>query len=391
MQPIHRSHLLGLTCLLLLSACNKPAQPVVVNSEPEFKAERLEYPIGSKQASLLKVILARPTEPVMVDLPARITWNEAKTQRIYSALTGRVSQIRVDVGQAVQAGTVLANLNSPDLGQAITDAGRSGVDERLAQKTLARQQELYAAGVIARKDLEQSEADLERIKLERVRTEARAKSYGGGNANNPQFAITSSLSGVVVERNINPGQEVRPDQSGQGVPPLFVISDPNVLWVQIDAKETELRTLKPGAEFELLVPMLPNDTFKGKIIATGAAIDPTTRTIKVRAEVANPNRLLKVEMLATARLLRHMGGGIVIPMSAVMLQDNEHVVFVEVAAGSYEQRVVKLSYQDSKQATVTRGLEVNDKVVAENVLLLSRQFALSKAEQSDKKSVPTKS
>lgn len=266
---------------------------------------------------------------------------------------------------------------SPDFGQAQADNARAAVDAQLTQKSLARQKELLAAGVIARKDFEQAEAEAARAQTEVARTQARSKLYGGGSSFNQQLGLVSGINGVVVERNLNPGQELRPDQSGVGVPAPFVVSDPTSLWVQIDARESDVGSLRAGATFELVVPTLPNEKFSGKVVASGDAIDPLTRTIKVRGEVVNPDRRLKAEMLATARFERHLGGGLLIPASAVMLRGSQHSVFVQSAPGVFEPKDVRLSYQDSKLAVVARGLEVGDKVVSENVLLLARKMSLA--------------
>lgn len=371
--------LLAAAVLLALTGCSEPAPPAPEAPAAVLQGNQLRFPAGHPQLALLTTVDARPSTAVAIDLPARLTWNESRTQRIFPAFAGRVTAIRADVGQSVKAGTVLAQMASPDFGQAQADAARAGVDAQLTQKSLARQKELLAAGVIARKDFEIAEADAARAQTEVARAQARSKLYGGGNGFNQQLGLVSGINGIVVERNLNPGQELRPDQSGVGVPAPFVVSDPTSLWVQIDARERDVASLRAGSTFELIVPTLPDEKFVGKVITSGDAIDPSTRTIKVRGEVANPDRRLKAEMLATARLERHLGGGLVIPASAVVLRGAQHTVFVLAGPGVFEPREVRLSYQDSKLAVVARGLEVGDKVVSENVLLLARQFALSQA------------
>lgn len=372
---------------LMLFGCSDPAPPTPEAAAAVLQGNQLRFPAGHPQLALLTTVDVRPSTAVAIDLPARLTWNEARTQRIFSAFAGRVTSIRADVGQSVKAGSVLAQMASPDFGQAQADAARAAVDAQLTQKSLARQKELLAAGVIARKDFEQAEAEAARAQTEVARAQARSKLYGGGNGFNQQLGLVSGINGIVVERNLNPGQELRPDQSGVGVPAPFVVSDPTSLWVQIDARERDVGSLRAGSTFELVVPTLPNEKFVGKVVTSGDAIDPSTRTIKVRGEVANPDRRLKAEMLATARLERHLGGGLVIPASAVVLRGAQHTVYVQSAPGVFEPREVRLSYQDSKQAVVARGLEAGDKVVSENVLLLSRQFSLSQ-ETSEGKELP---
>jgi cobalt-zinc-cadmium efflux system membrane fusion protein len=365
---------LGAFAIALLAGCNEAAPPAPEVPAPILQGNQLRFAPGHPQLALLGVTSAAPGKAIVVELPAKLVWNEERTQRIYPAFAGRVTAIKADVGQAVKPGTLLAQIASPDFGIAQADAAKAQADSRLTQKSLQRQRELFEAGIVARKDLDGAEADAARSQAEIQRAQARTRLYGGGGSVNQQLALTAGINGVVVERNLNPGQEVRPDQSGPGAPPLFVVTDPTSLWVQIDARESEIATLKPGSLFELTIPTLPGQKFQGRVLAASDFIDPATRTIKVRGVVANPDRMLKAEMLATARIDRIIGKGVVIPSQAVSLQGTKHTVMVQVQPGVFETREVKLAYQGPRETVVSLGLEAGEQVVTENTLLLAREF-----------------
>ncbi len=379
------------------TACN-PAPPAETPApaQPIVQDNQIRFPPGHVQLALLGIAAAAPGKAITVDLPARIVWNEERTQRIYPAFAGRVMAIRADIGQAVKAGAVLAQLASPDFGSAQADTAKAQGDVRLAQKTLQRQRELLDAGIIARKDFDQAEADAARALVEAQRAGARTALYGastaasGGAGVNQQLALRTNVAGVVVERNLNPGQELRPEQSGPGMPALFVVTDPTSLWVQIDARESEVGTLKPGASFELVIPALAGQKFEGRVIAASDFIDPATRTIKIRGAIANPDRLLKAEMLATARIERTLSSGVVVPAAAITLRGVKHWLFVQSQPGVFEPREVKLGYQGPKEVVVSRGLEVGEQVVSENALLLARAFRLAQ-EDAKNEAPPQKS
>ncbi len=374
-------HISLLISLLVLTGCQEPAPPPAKAPPPILQGEQLRFAPNHPQLSLIGLVRATPAQTITVDLPARMVWNEEHTQRIYPAFAGRVSAIQADVGQAVNAGSVLAQLASPDFGMAQADTAKARADARLSSKVLQRQRELFEAGIIARKDLDQAEADGARSLAEVQRAEARTQMYGGAReaaSVNQALAISASIKGVVVERNLNPGQEVRPDQSGVGVPPLFVVTDPTTLWVQIDARESEVGTLRPGATFELIIPTLPGQKFEGRVTAAADYIDPTTRTIKVRGLVANPARLLKAEMLATARIQRNIGPGVLIPSRAVSLLGAKNTVLVQVETGVFEVREVQLSYQGPHESVVSQGVAAGEQVVSDNMLLLAREFRNAK-------------
>lgn len=371
---------LSLLVATALGACSEAPTPEPVTPPPILQGNQLRFPAGHPQLALIGISTSTPGRAIAVDLPAKLVWNEERTQRIYPAFAGRISAIQADVGLIVKPGTVLAQLASPDFGMAQADTAKAQVDLQLAQKSLSRQKELFDAGIIARKDLEQAQADYARAEAESDRALARTKLYSAGTGINQQLAIKSTINGMVVERNLNPGQELRPDQSGPGIPALFVVSDPTSLWVQIDARDSEAATLRVGTNFELFITALPGQKFEGKVTATADFIDPTTRTIKVRGVIANPERRLKAEMLATARIQRQLGNGVIVPASAVILRGTKQFVFVQVQPGVFEPREVERSYEGAKEAVISRGLEVGEQVVSDNALLLGRQFRLASDE-----------
>lgn len=365
---------------LLLVACSEQPAPKAEAPAPIVQGSQLRFAAGHPQLKLLSVAEAVPARSIAIELPAKLVWNEERTQRIYPSFAGRVMSIQADVGQRVQPGTPLAQLASPDFGQAQSDTARAEADARLAAKALQRQRELFEAGIIARKELEQSETDDERARAEVERARARTRLYGGGSNVNQQLVLSASIGGVVVERNLNPGQELRPELSGPGVPALFVVTDPTSLWIQIDARESEVGIVRPGTRFELNVAALPGQKFNGRVVTASDFIDPLTRTVKIRGIVANPDRRLKAEMLATARFERSFASGVVVPSASVLLHGTRQSAFVQTRPGEFERRAVELEYEGPQQVVITSGVQAGEQVVVENALLLARLLRLAEEE-----------
>ena len=392
MRPIKHAPIAALTlCLLaLLAGCQDKTEPVAGTPLPIIENNQLRYPAGHPQLKLLVTETAREARTFDVELPARLVWNEERTQRVYPAFAGRVSRIVADVGQRVGAGQVLAELASPEFGAAQADTSRAQADAQLAKQALMRQRELFDAGVVARKDLEQAEADAARTQAEVARAQARTRLYGSSAGVNQMLGLRSDIAGTVVERNLNPGQELRPDSSGNA--PLFVVTDPTTLWVQIDAQEADVRDLRPGAKVQLMVPVLGEQPFEATVRAVTDQIDPGTRTIKVRATVANPERLLKSEMLAKVRYARAVGKSVEVPASAVFLRDKEHYVFVQNAPGVFEPRDVKVLVEGAQKVLLSEGLKDGEQVVVQNGLLLARELRIARetAEASRGNTEPAK-
>src|SRR6185369_9727115 len=182
--------------------------------------------------------------------------------------------IVAEVGQQVPQNAPLALIASPDFGQAETEARRAEIDWEHAQRVAERYHDLFEHGAAARKDLEEAEADLARASAEKNRALARMRFYtGSSNCFAPFFPLTSPIGGIIVEKNINPGQEVRPDQmlanAPQFVSPLFVVTDPSRLWVQVDVGETQATQVRPGSPMIIRSLAFPQQAFPGRVEVVG--------------------------------------------------------------------------------------------------------------------------
>lgn len=375
MPTLHRATIVSiLMTSLLVVACQDGAQPAPPAPRPIMDGNALRFPTGHPQLGALKTVASEPSQPLLIDMPARVVWDEDRTQRIYPAFAGRIAGIRADVGTRVNAGQVLAELASPEFGVAQADTTRARTELTQAARQLERVRDLHAIGIAARKELEQAETDALRAQAELDRAQARTRLYGSADAINQQLTINAGITGVVVERNVNPGQELRPEQFGPGSAALFVLTDPSRMWLQIDVREGDLSLLETGRRVEFVAHAYPDRRFESEVTAIGDAIDPLTRTLKVRARVENSARLLKVEMLGRIRVSQSPGQGVVIPAAAVFNQDGAHWVYVSPAPGVFEPRKVEVTYLGSAQVLVKEGLQQGQQVVAENTLLLARIY-----------------
>lgn len=353
--------------LLALAGCTaEPEAPKAANVKVEGDVALLAE---ADKASFLKLAVAEVDQGGLLRLPGRLVWNEEKTVRVFPQVGGRVQSIAADVGNPVKVGQTLAMLSSPDYGQALADARKARADAQVASQALERNRVLREAGVVAEKDWQQAEAAAIAAKAEAERASRRVAGLGGES--DGSYALRSPLAGVVVERNLNPGQEFRPDQSA---PPLFVVTDPASLWIQIDASESDLARLKKGEHLLIETKQYPGERFKGSIRHVADFVDPNTRTIKVRGEVPNPDRRLKGEMFVNALIELEASSALRVPASAVFLFGNKRYVFVEEAPGRYRKQVVDAGAERDGQVDILAGLKAGDKVVAEGSLHLLKYF-----------------
>jgi membrane fusion protein, heavy metal efflux system len=316
---------------------------------------------------------------VAVPLPGRLLWNEDATVRVFTPFAGIARRLLAEVNRPVGKGEPLVELQSADFGQAQADARKAASDFRRADRTLNRVQELYRHGAAPRKDLDAAEADFASAQAEKERAEQRLAIYGTtAVANDHGFLLPSPLDGIVVERNVTPGQEVRPDQMLANMPqftaPLFVVTDPSKLWVQIDATEVDLPYLRPGRRFTFASRAFPGQTFTGQVDTVSEFLDPNTRTIRVRGTVDNSSRMLKAEMFVSVNLPGAETAGASVPAKAVFLKGEKHFVFVEEKPGQFARHEVQTGAEEDGRILVVAGVQPGQRVVTEGCLLLQQEL-----------------
>ncbi|MGE5490833.1 MAG: efflux RND transporter periplasmic adaptor subunit [Actinomycetota bacterium] len=363
-----RERLLVLAVAIALAACSGEEQEK--NKEASIKAEGDRIILSEPdKATFLKTAAVQKDTGSVLRLPGRLVWNEDRTVRVFPQLGGRVTRSLAEVGAPVKAGQPLAVLASPDFGIARAEAKRAQADLALARQSLERNKELLEAGVVAKKDWQQSQAEAARAEAEADRAAKRMALLGGDG--DGSYVLKSPLAGVVVERNLNPGQEFRPDQPAS---PLFVVTDPSSLWIQLDAGEGDLAALKPGEKFVLEAKQYPGERFEGVIRHVADFVDPTSRTVKVRGEVPNADRRLKGEMFVTALIQLPATSALHVPASAVFLMGDKRYVLVEEAPGRYRRQEVQVGPEREGFTDVYSGLKDGDKVVVEGNLHLIKFF-----------------
>ena len=365
-----------LVALFLLTSCGTK-EASVPEARPTVQGAAITFPKDSPALARLAVEkVEAPLERTLV-LPARLTWDEERTVRVFPPFAGRVTRLLAKVGDRVAAGQALAEMMSPDFGQAQADARKAQADLALSTQALDRQKELHDHGVASAKDLQQATADLARARAESDRALGRLSAYGHGIGTGNQFMLKSPTAGTVVDRNLNPGQELRPDQPGN---PLFVITDPTRLWVIVDASESDLGSLKIGAPLVITSNQFPDDAFAGTLTQLSDFVDPVSRTLKVRGTVPNPEHTLKGEMFVSARVMVPKGDVPTVSAKAVYLSGVRNYVFVREAT-TFTRRAVRVGRELDARMPVLSGLKEGEEVVVAGNLFLDQILSAARADE----------
>jgi len=307
-----------------------------------------------------------------VSLTGRVAFDEDHTQRVSSPLSGRATALLVKPGDKVRVGQSLIQISSPEVGQLQADAQKSQQDMLIAQRTVERAHKLKVDGAVSDKDLAQAEADLHKATSESARAMAHLSSLGV-SATDPNVgaSISARVAGTVVERNVLVGQEIRSDATT----PLLTISNLDNVWVLADVYEQDLAAVQLGAKVGVRVPAYPSETFPGTIEHLGDMVDPTSRTVKLRCSVPNPNQRLKPEMFAKVDLTSTGGGKVIVIPSRAVLNDSEHSRVITVGDEStFRMRIVEVGPESNGKVRVFNGLKPGEKIVTEGALFVKNEI-----------------
>jgi cobalt-zinc-cadmium efflux system membrane fusion protein len=383
-----------LLCAIVQIGCKQT--PPASSSSPT----RAPTPASTQNSAIETEIVAPQAIAGVIAATGKILAPEDRVAVIGPVNEGRIVRLYAGQGTRVRKGQKLADLESADIDQAEADylkaladhenARRSSAAEiKLAQENYDRAKLLYEQRITAGKNLQAAEHDLEVAKA------AAENSINGTNAAliaarrhllilglkdsaidslskrsdlASVFSLNSPIDGIVVERNATVGASVGTDAN------LFKIIDLSRVWIDANVFEKDLQQVRPGQEVKLTVPAFPGSTFSGRVILINSVVDPDTRTVKVRTEVANPDGRLKPDMFANVQIVTALNRtAISIPQSAVLNDEGKSVVFV-ATNGGYQKRQVQPGIQSNDRVEIVDGLSAGDKVVVKgNYLLLQNK------------------
>lgn len=337
-------------------------------------SDTLHFEANAPQLTFLQIKTVQSfPEPLVEALNARIAYDDNHTARVFSPVAGRVIKINGEVGQPVKAGDTLLQIDSPDYAAAAADTAKAEADLVRKQQTYERAKQLFEVQGLAQRDVETAAADWHQAEAEALRAKARLSNLASkAKTTDGQFNLRAPLSGIISERQVNAGSEVRPDATA----PLFIITDPQHLWVLIDLPEQQIGKVKVGQPVFVEVDAYTDEIFYGRVTVIGGALDPLTRRIQVRCYLNDPEHKLKPEMYARvtpdvddqAQLPR-------IPNSALFTQGVASFVFVELSPGVLQRRKVELAMQSHEYSYVKQGLKAGERVVTSGALLLNSELS----------------
>ena len=328
----------------------------------------------------------------VVTVDGAVATDDNLTASVYSQYSGRITAIHAQAGQRVRKGAPLVTLLATEAAQAGSDIAAATAAEatalqqfELAKQTEQRQHELLLAEAGAEKDWRQSQTDL--IAAENALRTARAALaanqqkqtvLGGGPAERSNGSegvksaavIVAPLGGVIIQRQVAPGQYVNSLANG-GSTPLFTITDLRTVWVVGNVSEDAASRIKIGQPVEISALALGSRTVRATVSWVSATVDPVTHRVPIRAEVGNADELLKPQMSAVIQVLEpHPTTALSVARSALVFDGALAHCYVVGADNILTPRNLTLGRMQGGLAEVKDGLKEGERVVTRGSLFI---------------------
>jgi cobalt-zinc-cadmium efflux system membrane fusion protein len=346
--------------------------PAIDQSAPPFVAEgkRIVVPEGSPLRNKLAIDVVAETEVQRnLVLPAVVEADPARLVKVLPPLSGRITQLKVQLGEEVEQGQPLVVLDSPDLAAAYADYEKAKAIWALAIKNRNRLRDLAKTGGAATKDQQQAETDYVTAEVENQRAEARLRQIGVDPetaTKSRTVAISAPVSGSIIDLAVAPGAYWNDSTAA-----LMTVADLSTIWVTANVPEKDTSLVAKGQPVDIAFAAYPGEVFKSDVLFVSNVLDPDTRRTKVRIRLPNADTRLKPGMFANVTFFTSKLTVPIVPTTALVLKDEASQVFVEVAPWSFEARRIEVGFQQDDHAIVRSGLKAGERIVVKGGVLLN--------------------
>lgn len=316
--------------------------------------------------------------------------NEYRLTHVTPRIAGRAIQVLVELGDAVKSGQSLALLDSLELGQKKSEFLQARTSRDVDARNYEREKGLFEQRISSEKEFLEAKGTFEKSVAayqaahEALRliglSEADIKKITWSDKGKPlsYFPLLAPQEGTITERHITRGEVLAPQDKA------FTIADLSTVWILVDIYEQHLAAVRVGSDVTITVDAYPGETFHGKIAYLSYVLNPDTRTVDARVEIANPARRLRPGMFARASLT--LPGrdqdrtALVVPQDAIHRIDEKPVAFVEEQPGTYSVRFIVEGRQSSRDVEVRSGLTEGERVVTQGSFYLKSMLLKERIE-----------
>lgn len=296
-------------------------------------------------------------------LSGDIVADERAVARVVAPVGGKVSAVRVEVGEAVKRGVHLAVVSSPEAADHQRELQEAESECRLARHNLTMKEQLLADGMASEREAAEARERLLVAEAAKARSQAAARINSlSGQAT---ATLTAPISGTVLQKHVYNNQYVSAGDE------LFLLADLSRVWALADVYEMDISRISEGTPVEVTTIAWPNEVFHGSIDRNYGSLDMESKTMKVRVNLPNADGRLRPGMFASVRVLLGGSGRRLpcVPAKAVVFENGHHYV-VTGNGSDIRRQEIAIALETDSLVYVSEGVSPGQKVVAQNALLI---------------------
>lgn len=286
-----------------------------------------------------------------LQLPGEIAFNEDRTAHVVPRVGGVVESVAVSLGQQVVKGQVLAVISSSSVSDQRAELQNAQKRLQLARTTYEREKQLFEQRISPQQDVLQAEQAMREMEIAVANARQKLLAIGASPDSSAlsRFELRAPFNGIVVEKHIALGEQVREDSN------VFTISDLSSVWAQISVPARDLAQVRVGEQVTIRSTAFEQSAV-GKVAYVGALIGEQTRTAQARVVLANPKTAWRPGLFVNVELASGESSAPVTVMAeAVQTMEGKPVVFVRTSSG-FAPAPVELGRSDGKRVEITSGL-----------------------------------
>jgi membrane fusion protein (multidrug efflux system) len=341
------AYILGI--LMLLGLAGWLASPLLKSGDENTAGYALARTAANAPVPVIAAVVT--TEPFTETLEALGTAKANESVVINPTLEERVVDILFEDGDTVRKGQLLVRLDDSEARYLLAEA-KAVLQEQ--QKQFERIRKLAKKNSTSRSKLDEEQSLLEIAKAKAALLEVRLRDY----------AIKAPFSGILGIRQISSGAVVDSDTV------IATLDDTTIIKLDFTVPETYLGALKNGMRVAAKSPAYPDRTFNGTVTAISSRVDPETRTLTVRAQIPNPDQLLKPGMLLTVDLIKDRSRSLIVPEEAVILEKDKKFVLVVTAEDTVAKKEIVTGRRSPGKVEVIGGLNSGQQVIINGIARL---------------------
>lgn len=351
-------YIVPFTCTILLLSCQ--------SKQEKDTDEKARYIIPDSVLKNITIDTVKKCQLVnAITLTGSVDFDQDHQVNIYPMVSGNIQDVKVQLGDYVQAGQVLAIVKSSEMANYSNNLVIAQTNISATRKQLDAAKDLYKSGLSSIIDVTNAQVNYDQA-LSQLEMVKRILKINGNNTQG-NYIIKAPISGFIVQKNITNNTSIRADNGNS----IFTISDLRNVWVQANVYESNINKIHLGDPVKITTLSYPDRVFKGKVDKMINVLDPTNKVMKVRIVLPNADYALKPLMFTSVIVTNQENkDAICISSHALIFDHSQYFVLKYKGKGIADITPVTVQSMFLDSVYLSAGVNEGDRVIASQALLI---------------------